>query len=107
VKTALTPIDPSIYKGLLDQVADGVYIVDADRRIVCWNEGAAPPDGLPRGGSPRPALSRGWDVSRRRRGHPLCSDSCPLVASLHDGASHEVEVFLLGVQTARSSGPYR
>jgi PAS domain S-box-containing protein len=25
----------------LDQVADGVYIVDADRRIVCWNEGAA------------------------------------------------------------------
>ena len=34
-------------------------------------------------------------MSRRRRGHPLCSDSCPLVASLHDGASHEVEVFLL------------
>jgi PAS domain-containing protein len=43
----LTPIDPSIYKVLLDQVADGVYIVDADRRIVCWNEGAARQTGYP------------------------------------------------------------
>jgi hypothetical protein len=32
-------------------------------------------------------------------GHPLCSDSCPLVASLPDGASHEVEVFLLHICT--------
>jgi PAS domain S-box-containing protein len=43
----LTPIDPSIYKALLDQVTDAVYIVDTDRRIVYWNEGAARQTGYP------------------------------------------------------------
>jgi hypothetical protein len=35
----LTPIDPNTYKAVLDQVTDGVYIVDTDRRIVYWNDG--------------------------------------------------------------------
>jgi diguanylate cyclase (GGDEF)-like protein/PAS domain S-box-containing protein len=97
----LTPIDPSIYKALLDQVSDGVYIVDADRRIVYWNEGAARQTGY------------GADEVVGRRcpedglchvdlgGHPLCSDTCPLTASLRDGASHEVEIFLLHKQGRR------
>ena len=94
VKTDLTPIDPSIYKALLDQVADCVCVVYADHRIVYWNEGAARQTGYPA----EEVLARRCpedgmchvDVG----GHPLCSDSCPLVASLRDGASHEVEVFL-------------
>jgi diguanylate cyclase (GGDEF)-like protein/PAS domain S-box-containing protein len=91
----LTPIDPSIYKTLLDQVNDGVYIVDTERRIVYWNEGAERQTGY-----------RAEDVVGRRcpeggmchvdvGGHPLCSDTCPLTASLNNGACHEVEVFLL------------
>jgi PAS domain-containing protein len=62
--------------------------VDADRRIVYWNEGAARQTGYPA----EEVLGRRCpedgmchvDVG----GHQLCSDSCPLVASLHDGASH-------------------
>ena len=37
---AAPPIDRRTYKALLDQVNDGVYIVDLDRRILYWNEGA-------------------------------------------------------------------
>ena len=99
--TALTPIDPSIYKALLDQVSDGVYIVDAERRIVYWNEGAARQTGY----GPEEVVGRRCpedglchvDVG----GHPLCGETCPLIASLKDGKAHEVEVFLLHKQGRR------
>ena len=97
----MTPIDPNIYKTLLDQVSDGVYIVDADRRIIYWNDGAARQTGYTADEvvgrrCPEDGLCH-IDVS----GHPLCSDTCPLTASLNDGASHEVEVFLLHKQGRR------
>ena len=32
--------DGDLYKLLLDQMEEGIYIVDCDRRIVYWNGGA-------------------------------------------------------------------
>ena len=46
-------------------------------------------------------MSRGWAVSCDVGGHPLCGETCPLVASLKDGKAHEVEVFLLHKQGRR------
>ena len=84
-----------MYKALLDRVTDGVYIVDTDRRIVYWNEVAARQTGH------RAAEIVGWRCPEDKLchadtgGHRLCQDSCPLAASLNDGESHEVEIFLL------------
>lgn len=98
---AVTSIDPSVYKALLDHVKDGVYIVDLERRILYWNEGAF--------------LQTGYEahevVGRRcpedglchvdAAGHRLCLDKCPLTASLNDGGSHEMEIFLRHKQGRR------
>ena len=97
----VTPIDPSIYKTLLDHVSDGVYIVDLDRRILYWNEGAFRQTGY-----------EADEVVGRRcpedglchvdtAGHRMCLDKCPMTASLHDGGSHEVEIFMRHKQGRR------
>jgi diguanylate cyclase (GGDEF)-like protein/PAS domain S-box-containing protein len=97
----LTPIDPSVYKALLDQVTDGVYIVDTDRRIVYWNEGAARQTGYGADEVVGKRCPEDGLCHVDMGGHPLCGDTCPLTASLNDGASHEVEVFLLHKQGRR------
>lgn len=90
----MTRIHRGIYETLLDQVSDGVYFVDRDRRILYWNEGAHRLTGY-----------RAEEVVGRRcaddgfchldsTGHRMCPDACPLSACLSDGKSSEVEVFL-------------
>jgi diguanylate cyclase (GGDEF)-like protein/PAS domain S-box-containing protein len=97
----VTPIDPSVYKALLDHVNDGVYVVDLDRRILYWNEGAFHQTG-----------HEAHEVVGRRcpedglchvdtAGNRLCLDKCPLTASLNDGGSHEAEIFLRHKQGRR------
>lgn len=98
---AVTPIDPSVYKALLDQVSDGVYIVDLSRRILYWNEGAFRQTGY-----------EAHEIVGRRcpedglchvdaAGHRMCWDDCPLTASLNDGGLHEAEIFLRHKQGRR------
>jgi len=98
---AVTPIDPNVYKALLDHVSDGVYIVDLSRRILYWNEGAFHQTGY-----------EAHEIVGRRcpedglchvdtAGHRMCRDNCPLTASLNDGRSHEAEIFLRHKQGRR------
>ena len=98
---AVTPIDPNVYKALLDHVSDGVYIVDLSRRILYWNEGAFRQTGY-----------EAHEIVGRRcpedglchvdtAGHRMCWDNCPLTASLNDGRSHETEIFLRHKQGRR------
>ena len=35
-------MDKQFYQDLLDQISDGVYFVNLDRRITYWNGGTAP-----------------------------------------------------------------
>lgn len=36
----MTTYGTSFYKELLENISDGVYVLDRDRRIQYWNEGA-------------------------------------------------------------------
>jgi diguanylate cyclase (GGDEF)-like protein/PAS domain S-box-containing protein len=97
----VTPIDPNTYKLLLDHVRDGVYIVDLDRRILYWNDGAF----LQTGYEPHEVVGRRCPEDGLCHvdtdGHRICMDKCPLTACLNDGGSHEVEIFLRHKQGRR------
>lgn len=98
---AVTPIDSRVYKALLDQVKDGVYVVDLSRRILYWNEGAFCQTGY----EPHEIVGRRCPEDGLCHvdptGHRMCWNDCPLTASLKDGQSHEVEIFLRHKQGRR------
>lgn len=97
----LAAIDPAFYKELLDQMTDGVYFVDRDRRILYWNEGAAQLTGYKR----EEILGRHCEddilCHVDTAGKQLCQDGCTLSASIVDGDPHEAYVFLRHKQGRR------
>lgn len=82
------------YKSLLDNMYDGVYFVDRDRRITYWNHGAEQITGY------ESKIVLGHSCSENILNHVtadgvmLCQNGCPLAASIKDGKSREAEVFL-------------
>lgn len=86
--------DPDFYKNILENLYDGVYFVDPDRRITYWNKGSENITGY----------SATQVVGKHCRdnvlnhvlanGTLLCSDHCPLSATMRDGRRREAEVFL-------------
>lgn len=82
------------FKSLLDNLTDGVYFVDRERRITYWNQGAERITGY-----------QGEEVLGRQchenilmhmddAGCLLCHGDCPLVRTIKDGVVHETEVYL-------------
>ncbi len=98
---AATPVDPSVYKALLDQVSDGVYIVDLSRRILYWNEGAFRQTGCEAHEVVGKRCPEDGLCHVDTAGQRMCWDNCPLTASLTDGRPHEAEIFLRHKQGRR------
>lgn len=84
-----------LYKEILDNLYDGVYFVDRDRRITYWNKGAQRITGY-----------RAEEVVGRRcadnvlthvdaGGNLLCDGCCPVSDTLKDGKYRSADVFLL------------
>ncbi len=86
--------DHNFYKKLLDEMHDGVYFVDRERRISYWNHGAERISGY----------SRDEIVGRfcwnnilshvGGSGCQLCLDGCPLAQTIIDGQERQAEVYL-------------
>ena len=90
----MIPSDPSFYKELLDQMSDGVYFVDRNRKILYWNEGAYRLTGY-----------KAEEIIGRQcqdeilchvdyKGNRLCNEACPLSTCIDQGAPHEAKVYL-------------
>jgi len=95
--TAVAPTLPtgqSLYKAILDRINDGVYFVDAERRIVFWNDAASRLTGYKVNEVLGQCCPDGALCHVDDSGRILCADACPLSASLGDGQPHEVQVFL-------------
>jgi len=79
---------------LLDSLFDGVYFVDKERRITCWNASAERISGYLKaevaGSCCSDNLLRHIDTN----GRELCLDGCPLAATIMDGNVRESAVFL-------------
>jgi diguanylate cyclase (GGDEF)-like protein/PAS domain S-box-containing protein len=83
------------YKNLLDNLYDGVYFLDSERKITYWNRGAERLTGY--------EASEVIDCYCRNdilmhvdeQGTKLCEgDHCPAVRTLRDGQPHEDELYL-------------
>jgi len=82
------------YRTLLDNLHDGVYFVDQDRRISYWNKGAERITGY---ASSEVVGRHCWDnvlLHADKDGHSLCTGVCPLASTVNDGMERSKEVFL-------------
>ncbi|MBJ6800908.1 sensor domain-containing diguanylate cyclase [Geomonas propionica] len=82
------------YRKIMDDLRDGLYIVDLDRKIVFWNRAAERISGYRAEevvGKPCAdnILCHVDDV-----GLNLCCSECPLASTIDSGAPHDAQVFL-------------
>jgi diguanylate cyclase (GGDEF)-like protein/PAS domain S-box-containing protein len=79
---------------LLDEVAEGIYITDRQRRITFWNKAAERISGYSRtevlGRSCRENILIHVDA----RGRSMCMGLCPLACTLRDGQARQADIYL-------------
>jgi diguanylate cyclase (GGDEF)-like protein/PAS domain S-box-containing protein len=84
----------SSFKVILDSLYDGVYVVDRNRRIEYWNQGAERITGHPSG---RVVGRHCFDnvlMHVDETGQLLCQGDCPLAKSMADGQEREAQIYL-------------
>jgi diguanylate cyclase (GGDEF)-like protein/PAS domain S-box-containing protein len=87
--------DPESFTArLLDSLYDGVYFVDADRRITYWNQGAERLTGYSSNEAVGKKCFDNFLMHVDEAGCALCLAGCPLRRTITDGSRHEVELFL-------------
>jgi diguanylate cyclase (GGDEF)-like protein/PAS domain S-box-containing protein len=82
------------FKSLLDNLTDGVYFVDRERRITYWNQGAERITGYESGEVMGRQCHENILMHMDGSGCLLCHGECPLVRTIEGGVIHESEVFL-------------
>jgi diguanylate cyclase (GGDEF)-like protein/PAS domain S-box-containing protein len=86
--------DALFYKDLVDNLYDGVYFVDPNRRITFWNRGAERLTGY----SSSEVVGRNCFDNLLSHvdgaGCPLCVMGCPLKWTMEDGEPREAEIYL-------------
>jgi diguanylate cyclase (GGDEF)-like protein/PAS domain S-box-containing protein len=83
-----------LYRTIVENMHDGIYFVDRERRITYWNKGAERITGYSAAEVVGTSCSNNILVHVDALGRELCKGSCPLIATMADGAAHETEVFL-------------
>jgi diguanylate cyclase (GGDEF)-like protein/PAS domain S-box-containing protein len=91
----------SQYKEILDNVFDGVYMVDRERRITFWNKGAERITGFKTVGVVGKKCADNILNHINEQGVCLCLEGCPLEATIMDGQPRQAEVFLHHAQGHR------
>ena len=87
-------MDTKFYDELLDQISDGVYFVNLDRRIKYWNAGAERISGYPAAEVLGHSCAEGILRHVTDAGRQLCRDGCPLIAVMADGKPREANVYM-------------
>jgi diguanylate cyclase (GGDEF)-like protein/PAS domain S-box-containing protein len=82
------------YKELLDNLYDGVYFVDTERKITYWNKGAERISGFSREQVLGTSCADNILIHVDGQGNSLCATACPLVKIMKEGGVIEAAVFL-------------
>jgi PAS domain S-box-containing protein len=87
-------LPPDFHRSLLDQLSDGVYFVDRQRRITYWNRGAERLTGYAAHEVVGRRCKDGILMHCDDRGEVLCGARCPLLDAMRDERPRECHVFL-------------
>lgn len=88
------PQGAELYRALLDQIDDGVYLVDRERRIQYWNAAAERITGYLAHEVVGRRCQSDLLMHRDEEGNLLCGEHCPLAAVIVDGQPKECSVSL-------------
>lgn len=87
-------LNNEFYETILENLSDGVYVVDPDKKILYWNRGAEKITGF---SAEEVIGKRCWhDVLRHvdAQGNNLCEGECPILKTIFNGNMWEAEVYL-------------
>jgi diguanylate cyclase (GGDEF)-like protein/PAS domain S-box-containing protein len=87
-------LDGLFYKNLLDNLTEGVYFLDLDRRITYWNKAAEELTGYPSDEVIGRRCADNILVHCDDKGTSLCEVLCPVAATIASGERREAEVYL-------------
>lgn len=87
-------VESNFYKELLDNLYDGVYFVDRNRRITYWNQGAERLTGYSKDEVLGKFCSDNILMHVNEDGVVLCQELCPLAETMMDGQIREEEFYL-------------
>jgi diguanylate cyclase (GGDEF)-like protein/PAS domain S-box-containing protein len=85
---------PELLAGLVDEIPDGVYILDRDRRIVYWNKGASDISGYAADEVVGKHCRDNILVHVDERAKPLCFGNCPAKRAMDEDATCESDAYL-------------
>jgi len=86
--------DGDLYKLLLDQMEEGIYIVDCDRRILYWNGGAERITGYYAHEIVGRLCQGDMLMHCDESGRVLCGNECPIQEVMRNGAPHECTLYM-------------
>ena len=86
--------DAGLYRGILETLPVGLYVVDPERKILLWNEAAERISGYHAAEVTGRYCHDNILVHCDRHGSVLCGSACPLAQTIHEGHARETEVFL-------------
>lgn len=84
----------AFYRGVIDQMNDGVYFVDRERKITYWSRGAERLTGYSAAEVVGRSCQDGLLNHVTESGVELCGAACPLKATMRDGRCREAHVFM-------------
>jgi PAS domain S-box-containing protein len=87
-------LTPELLAALLEEIDEGIYVVDRERRILYWNHGAEQITGYLAQEVTGRACQSDLLMHCDAEGNVLCGSGCPLAGVMEDGAPREVMVFL-------------
>jgi PAS domain S-box-containing protein/diguanylate cyclase (GGDEF)-like protein len=90
----LSDLNPEIYRVVLETLGTGVYLVDRDRKIVFWNDGAEKITGYLRHEAVGRSCLDNLLMHCDENNALLCGVACPLAHTMQDGKPREVNAFL-------------
>jgi diguanylate cyclase (GGDEF)-like protein/PAS domain S-box-containing protein len=90
-----------LYKELLNQMSDGVYFVDTNRKILYWNEGATRLTGYKSEEVVGQYCQNNILCHMDCTGKQLCNDGCPVSICMGDGKENNADIFLRHKQGRR------
>ena len=79
---------------LVNQLQEGVYYLDQDRRIVLWNKGAEEATGIERSELLGKQCPEEVVLLVDKEGNPISEDKCPISATLKDGIVRSAELYI-------------